>query len=149
MLHAVGVGVYWDPALDSLLVDKDLPTVGYTGAEGIAGCRAVGGVTSCASTVPVENVGGPATVNAHWRESVFGNELMTGYLNNGANPLSLMTVRSLTDLGFGVNTLAADPYTIAAGSLRASLMLGASSTAPWERARTPRTISLPIVRVPR
>jgi hypothetical protein len=29
--------------------------------------------------VPVENSGGSGTRDAHWRESEFGNEVMTGY----------------------------------------------------------------------
>src|SRR5258708_39129929 len=40
---------------------------------------------------------------SHFRESVFGNEVMTGYLNNGANPLSRVTIASLADLGYQVN----------------------------------------------
>ena len=39
----------------------------------------------------------------HFRESVFGNELLTGFLNEGANPISAVTVGSLQDLGYGVN----------------------------------------------
>lgn len=58
--------------------------------------------------VPVENTGGPGTANAHWRESVFQNELMTGFLNLGENPLSLVTTASMSDLGYGVFVWAAD-----------------------------------------
>ena len=35
---------------------------------------------------------------------------MTGYIGSGANPLSRLTVRSLTDLGYTVNVNNADPY---------------------------------------
>src|SRR5262249_31094748 len=38
-------------------------------------------------------------------------EVMTGYLNNGTNPLSRVTVASLADLGYQVNMNAADAYT--------------------------------------
>jgi hypothetical protein len=65
--------------------------------------------------VPVENTGGPGTADAHWRESVFGNELMTGFVDAGANPLSRVTVGSMGDLGYSVNLTDADPYTLAAG----------------------------------
>ena len=39
------------------------------------------------------------------------NELMTGFLNSGsANPLSVLTIASLQDLGYTVNTAAADAF---------------------------------------
>jgi hypothetical protein len=69
--------------------------------------------------VPVENHGGPGTCDAHWRESVFKNELMTGFLNIGSNPLSLETVASMGDLGYLVTYSAADPYVLSLMALRA------------------------------
>jgi len=118
MLHVVGIGVFWNDI--GLLSGFDTPDVAYTGTGGVAGCRATGGTTSCATSVPVENTGGAGTRNSHWRESTFGDELMTGFASNGAMPLSIMTVRALTDLGYTVNTAAADPYTIFLGSIRAN-----------------------------
>jgi hypothetical protein len=68
--------------------------------------------------VPVENCGasspagcGGGTVNGHWREPVFGNELMTGYINAGTNPLSVLSVAAQEDLGYVVNYAGADAYT--------------------------------------
>ena len=63
----------------------------------------------------VENTGGAGTADAHWRESVFGNELMTGFVDAGVNPLSRVTVASMGDLGYTVNLADADPYTLAPG----------------------------------
>ncbi|MEV4923620.1 leishmanolysin-related zinc metalloendopeptidase [Streptomyces roseoverticillatus] len=60
--------------------------------------------------VPVENQGGPGTRDAHWRETVFVNELMTGFVAGPPNPLSRLTVASLQDLGYAVDMEAADPY---------------------------------------
>jgi hypothetical protein len=116
MLHVVGVGTFWNTK--GLLQNYNTPTVQYIGAGGIQGCRETGGTTSCATAVPVENTGGAGTANGHWRESVFGSELMTGYINNSVMPLSVMTVRSIEDLGYTVNPAAADPYSIFVGSLR-------------------------------
>jgi len=133
MLHVVGVGSFWNQK--GLLRNFDTPTVEYTGAGGIQGCRETGGVTTCASAVPVENTGGQGTANSHWRESVFGSELMTGYVNTGALPLSVMTVRSIEDLGYTVNPAGADPYNIFNGNLRqgaASSLLSPLGVA-WER----------------
>jgi hypothetical protein len=59
--------------------------------------------------VPVANVGGGGSINSHWRESVLGSELMTPNLNSAVpNPLSILTVMSLQDIGYTVNPAAAD-----------------------------------------
>jgi hypothetical protein len=62
--------------------------------------------------VPVENSGGPGTRDSHWRESVARNELMTGFLNNGDNPLSIFTIASLRDMGYVVNDAVADEFAL-------------------------------------
>jgi len=58
----------------------------------------------------VENCCGSGTRNSHWRESVFDTELMTGFLNFGANPLSVVTTASMGDLGYLVHYAASDTY---------------------------------------
>jgi len=68
---------------------------GYTGAK-----------------VPVENTCGAGTADSHWRESIFDNELMTGFISGTPNPMSVTTIASLQDLGYSVNSLEADPFTI-------------------------------------
>jgi len=62
--------------------------------------------------VPVENTGGSGTADSHWRETVFKNELMTGFVGTAGNPLSRMTAASLGDLGYVVNLAAAEPYSL-------------------------------------
>jgi Leishmanolysin len=62
--------------------------------------------------VPVENTGGPGTADSHWRETVFRNELMSGFIAEPGNPLSRMTVASLGDLGYEVDLEAAEPYVL-------------------------------------
>ncbi len=152
MLHVVGVGTYWDslPGNKNLLINYG-PNVAYIGAGGIAGCKALGAVNTCATSVPVEGTqGGDGTINSHWRETTFGNELMTGFLNRGTNPLSVMTIRSLEDLGYVTNPADADTYpdanTIKQWNLRASFRLDDISATPtpgvWEKPlkRSPRSI---------
>jgi len=63
-------------------------------------------------SLPVENHGGAGTAQVHWRETVFGNELMTGFLSGTTQPLSRMTIASLADLGYKVDFSTADPYTL-------------------------------------
>ncbi len=142
MLHVVGIGSFWNDI--GLLTGFDTPDVAYTGTGGVTGCRATGGTTTCSASVPVENTGGSGTANSHWRESTFGAELMTGFASNGSMPFSIMTVRALADLGYTINTSAADPYTIFAGSIRANPSVSAATPigSVWERglASPPRTL---------
>ena len=110
MLHVVGIGTMW--SAKHLLAGAGTSAVSYFGAQGVAGCVSDGGVSTCSQSVPVENNGVPGTADAHWRESTFGSELMTGYVNYGGMPLSAITVGSLADMGYTVNPLAADPYQV-------------------------------------
>jgi hypothetical protein len=67
---------------------------------------------SSAAEVPVENAGGPGTRDAHWRESVFRTELMSGFIAAANNPLSRMTAGSLKDLGYKVDLAGAELYSL-------------------------------------
>jgi hypothetical protein len=134
MLHVLGFGSFWDTTAANLLINYG-PNVSYIGVGGIAGCKSLGGFNTCATSVPVEGTaGGDGTINSHWRESVFGNELMTGFINQGTNPLSIMTIRSLEDLGYSVDTTAADPYTHPGLNIRAagSTADPSPTTGVWE-----------------
>ncbi len=55
---------------------------------------------------------GPVTREGHWRELVFGDELLTGFLSGSDRPLSRMSVASFEDLGYTVDYAAADPYAL-------------------------------------
>ena len=148
MVHVLGFGSFWDTTSANLLINYGT-NVSYIGAGGVAGCKSLGGFQTCATSVPVEgSAGGDGTVNSHWRESVFGNELMTGFINPGKNPLSIMTIRSLEDLGYTVDTTAADPYTPPSGvNLRApgSTADPGVSTEAWEKGLPHRPIPLPTI----
>ena len=151
MLHVVGLGTFWGPR--GLIINSGQNGAAFTGQGAITGCRAAGGTAICTSSVPVEDCEGlPAAFGCgdgqregHWKETRFRTELMTPYLSSQANPLSVMTIRSLADLGYSVNPAAADPYTVPAPSF--SLPGGVSpaliSASPrWERALpvAPRTL---------
>jgi hypothetical protein len=117
MLHVVGLGTLWN--VKNLLLGAGTVDSRYVGTMGVNACIGLGGSTICPTSVPVENSGGPGTADGHWRETTFGNELMTGFINAGVNPLSAMSIQSLGDLGYVVNQAAADPYTIPGTSLQA------------------------------
>ena len=131
MGHVLGFGTLWpnpiqvgfpgrgclqSPSSAGAVTDAFFAVCGT--AAGVA-FDSLGGINyTGGNKVPVENCGGasPAgcgggTINSHWREPTFGPELMTGYLNGGVvNPLSLMTIASMQDLGYVVNFAAADTY---------------------------------------
>lgn len=134
MMHVLGVGTLWTDR--GLLSGAGTADPRYTGTFGIQGCQAVGGNIACLSSVPVENTGGQGTQDSHWRESTFNTELMTGFLDSGVNPISALTVGALRDLGFVVNTDAADPYTIFLNAIRTEASLVAPA-APWENTLRP------------
>ena len=121
MGHVLGFGTVWKS--DGLLATPSASGSScdstkdphFIGSQGLAAFDQIGGATYVASAkVPVENRGGSGTCDGHWRESVFKNELMTGFLNVGSNPLSLETVASIGDLGYLVTYSAADPYVLSA-----------------------------------
>jgi hypothetical protein len=91
--HVIGFGTIWR--------DRDLLSgIGTTdprfiGSGATAAYVSLGG----AGTVPVENTGTSGTRESRWRESVFSDELMTGYISGRGNPLSALTLASLLDLG--------------------------------------------------
>jgi hypothetical protein len=130
MAHVLGFGTLWgrngqlinpscpdgpdeDSIGDCSASDPPGPDTRFTGSLASAAYRALGGVAN--ANVPVENAqGGPGTRDGHWRESIFGLELMTGFLtSNVANPLSLLTVAALDDSGLAVDYSTVDNYSIA------------------------------------
>lgn len=138
MLHVLGSGTIWSTDR-ALISGQGTSDPRFLGAQARQACQAFGGVVTCASSVPLENTGGSGTRDFHFRESVFGTELMTGFLNNGVNPLSSMTIASMADLGFVVNNLANDPYTFTG----VTQMSGLAAPAAWEQVGKLRGILRP------
>ena len=112
MAHILGFGTIWEDR--GLLSGAGTSNPLFVGRLATAVYASVFGTS--AAGVPVENGGGSGTRDSHWRESVFGNEVMTGYLASGFNPLSRVTLASLIDLGYTVNLSAADGYTPPGGA---------------------------------
>lgn len=106
MGHVLGIGTIWQQL--GLVTGVGTNNPRFLGPQATAAYNQIFGTN--ATGVPVENTGGAGTRDSHWRESVFNNELMTGFLNAGTNPLSRITVGSLADMGYQVNMNAADNY---------------------------------------
>jgi protocatechuate 3,4-dioxygenase beta subunit len=109
MGHVLGIGTLWGPGLKNLVTGVGTADPRYTGANAVAAYKALGGP---GTSIPVENTGGAGTAGAHWRETVFTNEIMTGFLNTGTNPASSISVASLADLGYTVDLTKSDAYLI-------------------------------------
>ncbi len=117
MGHVLGFGTLWP--LKSLIVGPSQsggPDPHFVGPAAIAAFDANGGAGyGAGAKVPVENTGGAGTADGHWRESVFDRELMTGFLDGGVtNPLSVISIASLADVGYlRTNNAAAEAYVVA------------------------------------
>ncbi len=124
MAHVIGFGVIWSDL--RLLQGKGSIDPTFTGGKAMQEFGQLLGIGS-PKAVPVANTGGPGTRDAHWREAVFGNELMTGFINQGVNPLSRLTIASLADLGYEVNLDAADDYSLPSARMMAMMGVGVES----------------------
>jgi hypothetical protein len=114
MGHVLGIGTLWETK--SLLLGAGGSDPHFVGSESIARFNSIGGSSYVGNKVPVENSGGSGTADGHWRESVFENELMTGFLDAGSNPMSVITIGSLKDLGYSVNFSEANSYSWSSGA---------------------------------
>lgn len=106
MGHVLGIGSIWDQR--RLLRGPGTQNPVFTGAGANEEWTKLGG--SPGRQLPVENQGGPGTEDSHWREMVFGDELMTGWISGQTQPLSRMTIASLADMGYRVDLTKADSF---------------------------------------
>jgi hypothetical protein len=147
MGHVLGFGTLWGSDFSDLLVDPADPNTPaiedphFTGAQALLAFNAAGGTTYSGPKVPVMDVGGVGTINSHWRDEVFDPELMTGFLSEGLNPLSAISVRSLQDLGYTVSVAGADPFSLSptlriAGQRRGREMINDIISDPIRRITT-------------
>jgi hypothetical protein len=115
MGHVLGLGTLWGAA--GLLREPSLPDspgadTHFVGARARAAFDSITGATYTGARVPVENSAQEGSADGHWRELVFGNELMSPAISpfDTTLPLSIVTIGALEDLGFyQVDYSAADP----------------------------------------
>lgn len=100
MGHVLGVGTLWNVApfgFDRTLRGGSEEEPYFLGKKANVFWNAEGGTLE----LPIEGDFGPGTRFGHWDEDALDNELMTGFLNLGENPLSRITAGSMKDLGYG------------------------------------------------
>ncbi len=114
MGHVIGIGTLWelfeyveggclqgDDAVDL--------TTTFTGPRTNAAYAALGGT----GAVPIYNSGDrPGSDCGHWDESVFTRELMTPFLGASPNPMSSITIESLGDMGYTVDSQQAEDFSL-------------------------------------
>lgn len=112
--HVLGFGTLWVP---NVTYDVPSPSPGagylYKLQNANEAHLSYGGTGSGAR---VEDSGGSGTAGSHWKEGVYGNELMTGFLDidGGLNILSRVTLGGLEDIGYEINHNHPDLYSLPA-----------------------------------
>lgn len=101
MGHVLGVGTLWNInapefEFERNLLQGPLSNPYFAGRKANVFWNAEGGT----GELPIESDFGPGTAFGHWDEATLNNELMTGFLNLGENPLSRITAGSMRDLGY-------------------------------------------------
>lgn len=93
---------------------------GFVGPDAVAEYRSV--FRTNATAVPLENTGGGGSAGGHWRETVFGNELMSTESppNPAPEPLSRITIAALQDIGYRVSFGGAERYVPSAAAIAAA-----------------------------
>lgn len=131
MGHAVGIGTLWDfqgndgtGPYELVSEEADSNDPRFIGGSAVHQYHTElgGGDTHIA----VATTGGSGTAGVHWRESEYDNELMTGFIAIGSNPLSVMSVGSVGDLFYAVDFSEADSYLLPVTSGAASQRRGIS-----------------------
>lgn len=106
MLHVLGFGTMWSiHGLVSNIGTTSNPDYRFTGQHAQQAYQdyhpdVVANDPNAQSGVPIESDTGLAgTDGGHWDETLFQDELMTGFVN-GNNSLSMLSIASLEDLGY-------------------------------------------------
>lgn len=118
MGHVIGIGTLWK--YHGFLEGEGTANPLFVGPKAMSEYGVLLGNSS--TKVPAANTGGAGTADSHWRETTFGNELMTGYADRGLLPLSRLTAAMLEDMEYEVNYDAVDPYIIPSRRMLIAMM---------------------------
>ena len=121
--HVLGFGTIWDD--HGLIVNPSVPSnptadTHFTGPVSIAAFDAAGGDGyTGGAKVPVHSGAERGISDGHWRQSVFGDELMTPFISRDGSVFSAITIDSFADLGHSVNLDEAEDYRLPGSSAAA------------------------------
>jgi subtilisin-like proprotein convertase family protein len=141
MGHVLGFGTLWSRM--NLIVSAGTVNPTFIGANAMREYAVLTG-RSDPTPVPVENTGGPGTRDGHWRERVFGNELLTGFLSGATRPISRLSIAVFEDMGYQVTYETADAFVLPSALFLAELGI-MGNRAPEDTCviRRPEPIVLP------
>ncbi|NAY92429.1 peptidase [Muricauda sp. JGD-17] len=111
MGHVLGFGTLWSTELLNLILAEGTEDPRFIGKNAIREYQTLI-ADSNTTSVPLANTGGAGTRDGHWRELVFDRELMTGFIDDGNNPISRLSVAAFEDMGYEVNYIVADDYSL-------------------------------------
>ena len=100
MGHVLAFGTLWSRM--GLIVGEGTVNPTFVGANAMSAYGELSGRAD-PTPVPVANTGGPGTRDGHWREAVFGDELLTGFLSGALRPISRMSIGAFEDMGYQDN----------------------------------------------
>lgn len=91
----------------------------------VAAFNDAGGADYPGAKAPLENGAMEGISDAHWRESVFGSEVMTPDVTGDSQPLSRITLEALYAIRWEIDVMMADPFTLpGAGAAAVARRLG-------------------------
>ncbi len=110
--HALGFGTYWGSEYYGRnLVNTDKGTYKANSYAGWAYGELNGKFTQ--TEIPLTTGVGYGSDYSHWKEQIFGDEIMTHSINFTDMPISQMTIAAMRDIGWNVNFGAADSFSLA------------------------------------
>lgn len=130
LAHVLGFGTLWRQR--ALVADTATDAPYFVGRQAREAFSEVGGGAFDGQPVPVESFGDEGTALGHWSEASLQHELMTGFINEGDNPLSIVSVGSMGDLDLPTDPSAADAYDFP-GADAAGLRTDLGPPSGWER----------------
>jgi len=126
MSHVLGFGTVWSRM--NLIAGSGTINPTFIGAKAMLEYAKL---TNRAepSPAPIANTGGPGTREGHWRESVLGDELLTGFISGNIRPLSALSIAAFEDMGYEVDYTAADAFELPNALMLAELGVTGDRTA--------------------
>jgi hypothetical protein len=115
--HALGIGIFWDPAVTSITGGVAPSENFLNGSAYVNAQQAYNSITSATrQKIPLENEGGDGTASAHWEDDYrpstsagsmgvgyagLTNELMVGFYSQGQESvISDLSIKTLVDFGY-------------------------------------------------
>ncbi len=111
MGHVLGFGTLWSSQFLGLIAGEGSENPVFTGENALNEYKNLTNSVE-PNPVPLANTGGPGTREGHWRELTFDNELMTGFIDTGDNPISRLSIAAFEDMGYQVEYTSADTYAL-------------------------------------